>query len=148
MTKPTTKALIHLRVPAATKGRWVRASRAAGMRLTDWITHAVETNMQQQLSTVKIPSGLDFSALNLARDPDGAVSLDMSVIEQICGFNGLPVELFTDGPEDNLSGLIATWYRAHIAAGGAPDPVQEDLIRETEIEDAAGQSVSHHPGKA
>lgn len=37
-----TDALIHLRVPAATKGRWVRASRAAGMRLTDWITQAVE----------------------------------------------------------------------------------------------------------
>lgn len=30
-------ALIHLRVPAATKARWVRESRAAGMRLTDWI---------------------------------------------------------------------------------------------------------------
>lgn len=35
-------ALIHLRVPAATKARWVRESRAAGMRLTDWIVEAVE----------------------------------------------------------------------------------------------------------
>lgn len=34
-------ALIHLRVPAATKARWVRESRAAGMRLTDWITARV-----------------------------------------------------------------------------------------------------------
>ena len=35
------EALIHLRVPAATKARWVRESRAAGMRLTDWITARV-----------------------------------------------------------------------------------------------------------
>jgi len=32
--------------PAATKGRWVRASRAAGMRLTEWIVDAVEAHMQ------------------------------------------------------------------------------------------------------
>ena len=36
-----TDSLIHLRVPAATKARWVRESRAAGMRLTDWITARV-----------------------------------------------------------------------------------------------------------
>lgn len=48
-------SLIHLRVPAATKARWVRASRSAGMRLTDWITEAVETQMQQQLTKITIP---------------------------------------------------------------------------------------------
>lgn len=37
-------SLIHLRVPAATKGRWIRASRAAGMRLTDWIVGAALGN--------------------------------------------------------------------------------------------------------
>lgn len=41
-----TESLIHLRVPSATKGRWVRASRAAGMRLTDWIVDAVEAHRQ------------------------------------------------------------------------------------------------------
>lgn len=35
-------ALIHLRVPAATKARWVRESRAAGMRLTEWVVERVE----------------------------------------------------------------------------------------------------------
>jgi hypothetical protein len=33
---------IHLRVPAEQKARWVRESRAAGMRLTDWIVQRVE----------------------------------------------------------------------------------------------------------
>ena len=35
-------ALIHLRVPAEQKARWVRESRAAGMRLTDWIVARVD----------------------------------------------------------------------------------------------------------
>ena len=35
-------ALIHLRVPAEVKGRWVKESRLEGMKLTDWITGRVE----------------------------------------------------------------------------------------------------------
>lgn len=34
-------ALIHLHVPAVLKARWVRESRAAGMKLTDWIIQRV-----------------------------------------------------------------------------------------------------------
>ena len=37
-----TDSLVHLRVPAATKARWVRESRAAGMRLTDWIVARID----------------------------------------------------------------------------------------------------------
>lgn len=40
-------AIIHLRVPAATKARWVRESRAAGMRLTEWIVQRVERKGKQ-----------------------------------------------------------------------------------------------------
>ena len=72
-------SLIHMRVPAATKGRWVRASRAAGMRLTDWIVDAVEAHMQQQVAKVAIPDDLTFSDLRLSRDPDGSVSFDWAV---------------------------------------------------------------------
>lgn len=48
------EALIHLRVPAAIKGRWVRESRAVGMKLTDWIIERVERDMP----TLKIPDTL------------------------------------------------------------------------------------------
>lgn len=34
-------ALIHLRVPAGLKARWIRESRKDGMRLTDWIVKKV-----------------------------------------------------------------------------------------------------------
>ena len=37
-----TESTVHLRIPAALKARWVRASRAAGQRLTDWIVARVE----------------------------------------------------------------------------------------------------------
>ena len=35
-------SVIHLRVPAHKKGSWIRASRAAGKKLSDWIVASVE----------------------------------------------------------------------------------------------------------
>jgi hypothetical protein len=77
-------ALIHLRVPAATKARWVRESRAAGMRLTEWIVKRVESQPMKKITPIAIPQGLAFAALRLARDPaTGDVSFDTAVIERI-----------------------------------------------------------------
>lgn len=104
--------------------------------------------MQQQMSKVAIPDDLDFSDLRLARDPDGSVSFDWAVIERICEASGLPVEMFRDAPEDNVSGLIVGWYQAHRQHGGESDPVAEDLIGEVIAEERAGQSASHAPGRA
>lgn len=39
--RPVT-ASIHLTVPASLKARWVRESRAAGQRLTDWLISRIE----------------------------------------------------------------------------------------------------------
>jgi len=138
-------ALVHLRVPAATKARWVRASRAAGMRLTDWITSAVEAHMRTQ---IKIPDDVTIADLKLAREPDGSVSFDTSVISKIERASGLPEGTFMAQPEDALGELLAKWYRMHLAAGGDPDPVWTDLIGEVQAEEAAGQHVSLPPGRA
>ena len=46
-------ALIHLRVPAAAKARWVRESRAAGMRLTDWISARIEQEGEVMIAAKK-----------------------------------------------------------------------------------------------
>ena len=143
-----TESLIHLRVTATTKGRLVRASRAAGMRLTDYITAAVEAYMQHKTVTLVIPDGLDFAELRLARDPDGALSFDWEPIERICAASGLSVDIFRDAPEDNVGGLIVRWYMEHLKNGGERDAVQDDLIAETIIEEAHGQSASHAPGRS
>lgn len=104
--------------------------------------------MQQQLTRLAIPDDIDFAALHLARDADGAVSFDWAVIERICRANNLPVELLREGPEDNLAGLLIGWYSAHRNAGGAPDAVAEDLLAEVQAEAAAGQAFSYEPGRA
>ena len=46
-------ALIHLRVPANTKNLWVRTSQNVGMRLTEWITKAVELYIDKQSKNLK-----------------------------------------------------------------------------------------------
>lgn len=142
------ESLIHLRVPSAQKGRWVRASRTAGLRLTDWITQIVEAHlMNQALTTLRVPDDLDFSELKLSRDPDGAVSFDQAPIDRICAASGIDVALFAEA-ESNLGALIAAWYREHLSRGGARDPVQDDLIAEIAAEERLGQTVSLPPGRA
>ena len=143
----TDDATIHLRVPASLKSRWVRESRAAGMRLTDWIIQNVERNMPKAIP-INIPADLDFSELKLARDPDGMVSFDQKAIETIEQASGIAAGFFMSQPEDAVSSVIFAWYRHHLSSGGAPDATAEDLIAEVRAEDAAGQYASHPPGRA
>lgn len=143
-----TDATIHLRVPAATKARWVRKSRAAGMRLTDWIIQHVEPPMPN-LASIVIPDDVQFSSLRLSRDTQsGDIELDWDPIARICAASGLDVAVFREAPEDNLAGLLTHWYRAHRAAGGAPDRTMDDLIGEADIEDTHGGGLSYPPGRA
>lgn len=142
------EALIHLRVPAATKAAWVRESRAAGMRLTDWIIERVEAQQMQQITPISIPADLTFADLKLARDSDGMVSFDTSVISRIEAASGLPDGFFMGQHEGAVAELLTHWYRLHIDGGGAPDAVQEDLIAETRAEDVRGGGFSHQPGRA
>lgn len=142
-------AIIHLRVSAARKGRWVRASRSAGLRLTDWIIKIVEKHMaNKMLARITIPDDVRFSDLRLARDADGMISFDWSPIERICSASGVDIALLRDGAEDNVSALVVAWYAEHLRNGGERDPVQDDLIAEMMAEDAAGQHHSLPPGRA
>ncbi|MBW8832741.1 MAG: hypothetical protein JF606_25755 [Burkholderiales bacterium] len=107
-----------------------------------------EQPMTSMTVGLTIPDDVDFSQLKLARDPDGAVSFDWTPIERICRANGVDPALFRNAPEDNVSALIVAWYRMHLDAGGAIDPVQADLIAEAELEDRHGGGLSHQPGRA
>ena len=142
-------ALIHLRVSPALKGRWVRESRAAGMRLTDWIIQRVEAQPMQRRAPIAIPEGMAFADLGLARNlQTGAVSFDTAVVERIERESGLPAGFFMAQHEDAVASLIIGWYEAHRSAGGEADPVADDMIAEVRAEDAAGQHYSHNPGHA
>lgn len=39
-------SVIHISVPRAVKARWVKASQASGMKLTDWIVEQLERTMK------------------------------------------------------------------------------------------------------
>ncbi len=93
------------------------------------------SNTEEDPFNIRIPENLKFSDLQLARDPHtGDISFDWTPIEQICEASGIDIAVFDDEDEDALSELIIAWYQAHLASGGAPDPVQEELIAEADEE--------------
>jgi len=101
--------------------------------------------MEKRATRLAIPDDVEFADLKLTRDPKtGEVEFDWTPIERICEASGIDIALFREGPEDNVSGLIVGWYRAHREAGGAADPVQEALLREVVAEDAA--VIAANPG--
>ena len=103
----------------------------------------------QKITPISIPQGLGFADLRLARNTHtGDVSFDTAVIELIERESGLPAGFFMGQHEDAVASLITTLYNAHRAAGGAVDPVAEDLLAEVRAEDAAGQPYSYNPGRA
>ncbi|ODU08046.1 MAG: hypothetical protein ABS84_14990 [Rubrivivax sp. SCN 71-131] len=135
-----------MRIPAAQKARWVRESRAQGLRLTDWIIQRVERTMP--VVPVIIPGELSFADLRLGRAADGSVSFDLAAIAQIERASGLHEGYFAERPEDAVAELITRWYSTHRAGGGAADPVAEDLLAEMRAEDARGGGLSYQPGRA
>lgn len=108
--------------------------------------HSEPDQPRTTAARVTIPDDVDFSHLKLARDPITLeVQFDWAPITRICAASGIDEALFRDQHEDNVSGLIQAWYLAHLARGGAPDPVQEQLRAEVAAEDHAGPAgvISH-----
>lgn len=97
---------------------------------------------------ITIPPDLGFADLRLARDADGAVSFDTSVIHRIELASGIEPGFFMERPEDVVADLIVGWYTTHRQHGGAPDAVAEDLLAEVRAEDELGSGLSHAPGRA
>lgn len=103
----------------------------------------------KQITQITLPDGMTFSDLQLARNSTtGDVSFSASAVERIEAASGLPQGFFMGQDEDALGSLIATWYATHLQAGGARDPVADDILAEVRAEDAAGQPFSHAPGLA
>jgi hypothetical protein len=98
---------------------------------------------------VTIPEGVEFADLRLTLDSDnGRVRFRMEPIAAICKASDLDLAELVDGPVPLVVPLIAAWYRVHVSEGGAPDPVQEDLLEETRLESELGGGFSYAPGHA
>ena len=141
------KDTIIINAPAGTKTRWVRQSQREGRKLSDWVIERVEARHMKSVIIV-IPQDVDFADLKMSRDKTGAIHFDWAPIERICAASGVDISLLRDQPEDNVAGLLSTWYRQHINAGGARDAAMDDLIGEVQLEDAHGGGQSYAPGQA
>ena len=96
-----------------------------------------------------IPDGVNFADLRLSRDADnGQIRFKMAPIEAICKASALDLDDIVQGPQPLVGLLITAWYEAHIARGGAPDPVQEDLMEEARLEEEHGGGFAYPPGHA
>lgn len=98
-----------------------------------------DSSKSVKTANFRLPHGISFSALGLARDTDGQLTLSRDVLEIVCSANELTLEQLS---EDELAAFIAAWYFQHRTNGGEPDSVAEQFISEY-TDDKQRQSSNH-----
>ena len=79
------------------------------------------------LLTLKLPEGYTFTDLKLRRCDDDAIDLDMDLVKLICNINSLNFEKVCQNPGPVVTSILTVWYKSHIADGGKPDALMEEL---------------------
>ena len=111
-----TDSVIHLRVPAALKARWVHDSRAAGMRLTDWIVERVDMQAFVYYVTLYWHDGGSVSLGTVAAMTPKAAE-DAAIKNYVAGGKAAEKEIEEGGGFDLVAELlapdeVATWRNA------------------------------------
>lgn len=76
---------------------------------------------------LKLPEEHIFEDLKLRRCADDAIDLDMDLVRKVCQLNGLDFDKVQANPGPVVSTILTVWYKSHLAEGGSPDPVMEQL---------------------
>lgn len=79
------------------------------------------------LLTLKLPEGYTFADLKLRRCADDAIDLDMDLVKLICTINGLDFDKVYQNPGPVVTSILTVWYKSHLAQGGQPDALMEQL---------------------
>ena len=79
------------------------------------------------LLTLKLPEGYSFVDLKIRRCADDAIDLDMDLVKLICKINGLDFEKVCQNPGPVITSILTVWYKSHLANGGQPDALMEEL---------------------
>ena len=79
------------------------------------------------LLTLKLPEGYTFADLKLRRCEDDAIDLDMDLVKLICKVNGLDFQKVLQNPGPVVTSVLTVWYKKHLAEGGEPDSLMEEL---------------------
>ena len=79
------------------------------------------------LLTLKLPEGYAFADLKIRRCASDAIDLDMDLVKLVCTLNGLDFDKVCQDPGPVVTTILTVWYKTHLAGGGQPDPVMEQL---------------------
>jgi hypothetical protein len=79
------------------------------------------------LLTLKLPEGYAFADLKIRRCEADAIDLDMDLVKLICTINGLDFDKVCQNPGPVVTSILTVWYKSHLAEGGQPDPLMEEL---------------------
>ena len=79
------------------------------------------------LLTLKLPEGYIFEDLKLRRCEADAIDLDMDLVKLICSINGLDFDKVLQNPGPVVTSILTVWYKSHLAEGGQPDALMEEL---------------------
>jgi len=79
------------------------------------------------LLTLKLPEGYSFADLKLRRCADDAIDLDMDLVKLVCKINTLDFDKVLQNPGPVVTSILTVWYKSHLAEGGAPDALMEEL---------------------
>ena len=82
------------------------------------------------LLTLKLPAGYSFADLKLRRYAADAIDLDMDLFKLVCTLNGMDFDRVLQNPGPVVTSVLTVWYKRHLADGGAPDALMEDLRRQ------------------
>jgi hypothetical protein len=79
------------------------------------------------LLTLKLPEGYSFADLKIRRCEADAIDLDMDLVKLICNLNGLDFDKVCQNPGPVVTTILTVWYKKHLAEGGQPDALMEEL---------------------
>jgi hypothetical protein len=90
---------------------------------------------------ILLPEEIDFASLQLTRDPlTRQISFESEPIEALCECSGIDPDIFLNGPQSNMAGLLVAWYAEHIRSGGQRDPVADQMLIEAITEAQHGKA--------
>ena len=84
------------------------------------------------LLTLKLPEGYSFADLKLRRHAADAIDLDMDLFKLVCTLNGMDFDRVLQNPGPVVTSVLTVWYKRHLADGGTPDALMEDLRRQAQ----------------
>jgi len=109
--RESANAIIHLRVPASLKARWVRQAQSEGKKLSDWITQRMEQAVHPKVT------GIASADVDVQR----AVIAEREACAKVCDDKAMRCETRAQeaieaGEHDEVSAIRSTAWQISVCA--------------------------------